>query len=248
MSAVAKEKPRDLTSPSVTRLFGELGAMLAQPAKSKSARRTQLLKSLSQLRTFSPTELDSLRDVVKELAVQVDQLVPSANDAPVSAEDRKRAAREDAAVQAVLSAPLPRGSMSTPESRRRGKEAMAAGAQNAAATLQARIASKELISSGELQRALDVQRQAISLAVKKNRMFAMVGPSGENFYPAFYADSSLDRRALEAVSQTLGSLPGASKFYFFTAKSTFLGETPLEALRKGRVDAVLSAAAGFAER
>lgn len=248
MSAAIKEKPPAGAAPSATRLFGEIGAILAQPAKTKSARQAQLRRSLSQLNQFSRTELDSFRDVVKELVVQVGHLTPSANDAPASAEERKRAAREDATLQAVLSAPPRRGSMATPESRRRGAEAMAAGALNAANTMQERIAKGELISSGELQRALGVQRQAVSLAVKKNRLFAMVGPSGENFYPAFYADANLDRRFLESVLQVLGTLPAASKFHFMTAKSTFLGETPLEALRKGRVDATLRAAAGFAER
>lgn len=120
--------------------------------------------------------------------------------------------------------------------------------ETAAATTAARIANGELISSGELQRALDVKRQAISVAVKAKRLFAIVGPSGENFYPAYYADETLDRRKLEQVSKALGSLPAPSKHHFFTSKSSMLGETPLQALRKGREADVLAAAAGFAER
>ena len=138
--------------------------------------------------------------------------------------------------------------MSTSQSIRQGNEAIARAEQNAAATTAARIANHELINSGALQHALNVKRQAISSAVKAKRLFAIVGPSGENYYPAYYADPTLDRRSLEKVSKALGSLPAPSKHHFFTSKSTMLQETPLDALRKGREAEVLAAAAGFAER
>lgn len=138
--------------------------------------------------------------------------------------------------------------MSTPESIHQGNEAMFWAEQKAAATIAARIANRELISSGELQRMRAVKHQAVSGAVKAKRLFAVVGPSGKNYYPAYFADLTLDLRALEEVSKTVGSLPAASKHHFFTSKSTRLQETPLDALRKGRVTEVLAAAAGFAER
>jgi len=119
--------------------------------------------------------------------------------------------------------------------------------KNEVVTLQERIKSGELISSGELQKALSVGRQAISNALNSGRMFAFVGPSGEYYYPSFYADGSLDRRVLEKVTKVLGKLPAASKYYFFTSKFTALGRTPLDALGKGRVDDVLAAATSFAQ-
>lgn len=244
MSAIAKEQPHSVQH-LAAELFERLGALFAKPrlpsAKSVSA---EVEKSVRQLRNKgSVAELKTLRDTVQELAAQMDQLVPCAQDAP------GEAAHQDALGDALLTAAQGRGPtpMSTPKSIREGEAALALAGHRAAESVQARIASGELISSGELQRALDVKRQAVSGAVKAGRMFAIVGPSGDNFYPAFYADPALDRRALEKVTRALGSLPAASKYYFFTRTSTLLQETPLQALRKGRVAEVLAAAAGFAE-
>ena len=162
----------------------------------------------------------------------------------------KIAQREDAVGKAVLDAAGRRRpmSLSTAKSIRQGNEALARAEQNAAAALSARIANHEFVSLVDLQRALAVKRRAIFDAVKARRLFAIVGSTGERFYPAYWADPGLDRRALEQVSKALGSLPAASKHHFFTSVSTSMQETPLDALRKGRKSEVLAAAAGFAER
>lgn len=99
-----------------------------------------------------------------------------------------------------------------------------------------------LIRSAELQQRLKVGRQAISIAVTAKRMFRLVGPSGERYYPAFFADEGLDRRVVEKVSQALQSLPAEAKYLFFTSVLAVLNETPLDALRRGRVEQVLAAA------
>jgi hypothetical protein len=52
--------------------------------------------------------------------------------------------------------------------------------QATATTLKKRIEYGELIGSGVLERALNVQCQALSAAMKAGRLFAFVGPSGEN--------------------------------------------------------------------
>ena len=257
MSAIAKHKPLQVSVQSSAQLFGQLGEMFSQSGKAFSVDKVSaaLNKSMRQLQHHaSLAELITLRNVVRELASQVDRLVPD-NDGsalPVLADPDalERAQREDAVGEKVLDAAGRRGpmGMSTPKSIRQGNEAMARAEQNAVATTAARIANGELISSGELQRALDVKRQAISGAVKAKRLFAIVGPSGENYYPAYYADPTLDRRTLEQVSKVLGSLPAPSKHHFFTSKSTMLQETPLDVLRKGREAEVLAAAAGFAAR
>lgn len=54
--------------------------------------------------------------------------------------------------------------------------------------------------------------------------------------------------AREGLRKVLGHLPAESRHFFLSSKSTWLGETPLEALRKGRMSDVLAAAAGFVER
>ncbi|MET0964220.1 MAG: hypothetical protein ABWY05_15605 [Noviherbaspirillum sp.] len=257
MSTIAKHKSPQVPLQSSAQLFSELGEMFLKPDKGFSAQKVSasLNKSLRQLQDHvSPAELVTLRNVVRELASQVDRLVPINDSSAVSSasdfDELERARREDALGEKVLDAAGRRGPivMSTPKSIRQGNEAMARAEKNAAATTAQRIANHELISSGELQLALGVKRQALSSAVKARRLFAIVGPSGENYYPAYYADPTLDRRTLEQVSKALGSLPAPSKHHFFTSKSTMLQETPLDALRKGREAEVLAAAAGFAER
>jgi hypothetical protein len=108
------------------------------------------------------------------------------------------------------------------------------------------IASGELLTSAELSARLSMTTSALTAAVKAKRMFFLKGPRGRNVYPAFFADKSLDRKVLEGVSKQLGDLPAASKYFFFTSPRTSLGgKSPLHALAKGKVDAVLKAAAAF---
>ncbi|WP_051971305.1 hypothetical protein [Massilia sp. 9096] len=138
--------------------------------------------------------------------------------------------------------------MATKKSKVDGEAFMLESRAGSAAALASRIERKELITSAELQDALKIRRQSVSEAVKSHRLLALVGPSGENYYPTFYADPDFDRRALEKVTKSLGALPGASKYSFFTTKSNVLGTTPLGALRQGRLVDVLNAAAAFGDR
>lgn len=110
------------------------------------------------------------------------------------------------------------------------------------------IAAQRLLPGSELRARLGVSPQALSAALKAKRMFVMQGPSGGYYYPAFFADAKHDRHVLERVCKALGDLPAASKWDFFTTPKISLGNrTPLEALVKGKLDAVLVAAAGFLE-
>lgn len=109
--------------------------------------------------------------------------------------------------------------------------------------------SGHLLSAAQFQQGLQISRQAISKAIKDNRMFYIDGPSGENLYPAFFTDAKQNRRNLERVCKVLNDLPGASKWQFFTtAKHSLGGRTPIDALAAGDVEKVLTAAAGFVER
>ena len=223
MSAIAKHKPPQVSLQSSAMLFGQLGEMFSKPGMTFSAQEVSaaLNKSVRQLQNHvSPDELVTLHDFVRELASQVDRLVPSSDSSALpplaDSDELARAHREDALGKKVLDAVGRRGPMVmlTPKSIRQGNDTMVRAEQNAAVTIAARIANHEHISSGELQRALDVKRQAISGAVKAKRLFAIVEPSGENYYPAYYADPTLDRRTLEQVSKALGSLPAPSKHHF----------------------------------
>lgn len=95
---------------------------------------------------------------------------------------------------------------------------------------------------------LNCTRQALSKAVGSNRMF-YVEHEGTRYFPVSFGEGArYRRRDLEAVSKELGGLPGGAKLLFFmTPKGSLGGATPLEALARGNVDAVLVAARGFTE-
>lgn len=111
------------------------------------------------------------------------------------------------------------------------------------------IREGRLLPSAEMSRRLGVRPQSLSAALKKKRMFVITGPSGEYYYPAFFADDKrYDRPVLEKVCMALGDLPAGSKWDFFTTQRISLGgKSPLEALAKGKVDAVMNAAKAFVE-
>jgi len=255
MSAIAKESPH-VQHRAGSELFDQLSALLARPqVPSLRVVTSEVQKSVRRFHAAgSEDDVAALRLIAQEVVDQIDQLVtpdPSgASPEQFDPQEMAHAAREDAHPDAALEAAMHRGHkvMSTSQSMRAGGEERAAVVQAAAATLQDRMEKGELIGSGVLQRELNVQRQALSAAVKAGRLFAFVGPSGENYYPAFYADPTLDRRAVEKVSKALGELPAASKYYFFTEPFTALQDTPLGALRKGRLTEVLAAAASVVGR
>lgn len=122
-------------------------------------------------------------------------------------------------------------------------------------TTQSKAARAKDVKEGRLLPAvqvwtrLNISKQAVSKAVKENRMFTLDGPSGESLYPAFFTDEHYNRRALEKVSKALGNIPGPSKWQFFTTgKGSLAGRTPLDALAAGKVEEVLVTAVGFVER
>lgn len=120
--------------------------------------------------------------------------------------------------------------------------------RESAAALQRRIESKELLSLQEFRAALHVDVEHIKEAVTDGRMFVIASPGGEEFYPAFYGDKSFARSDLESAARALTGVSADSKFHFFTSKSTLLAATPLDALKEGRLENVLTAAAAFSER
>lgn len=250
MTTALKAKPFGQALEPSARLFGQLEELLSSPGKRKTPKivSTELQKSVRQLQQqASLQEIHVLQDVVRELSSQLEGLASTTR--PDSAEEA-RAAREDAVIEQVLRRAQAEKSpvTSTPHSIQQGERLMAEARQKSVATLHERIEREEYITSAKLQAAWHVKRQAISNALAAGRIFAVVGPSGDNYYPSFYADESLDRRVVEKVTRALGALPAASKYHFFTSQFTPLGRTPLEALRRGSVQEVLAAASSFAER
>lgn len=106
-----------------------------------------------------------------------------------------------------------------------------------------------LLTSAQICNLLGITRQALSRAVGARRMFAVDGPGGAQWYPAFYGGSTANRRDIEKVSGVLGDLPGDAKWQFFTTpKHSLGGRTPVEALEGGALESVLRSAAEVRER
>ncbi len=171
---------------------------------------------------------------------------------PPELPEEVEAAAVDAKVDEILRLARERPSdapLATEESIRAGAEYMRQVRQDAMTTLLARIERKDFVPRDELRELLGVNDEWITDALADNRLFFVLGPSEVHYFPSFYADAIFDREALESVCHKLGDLSGASKYFFFTSKSTFLRtRTPLEALSAGMLTEVLIAAEGFAER
>lgn len=157
---------------------------------------------------------------------------------------------EDVKVKAILgdSRKGQPTSVTTPESVEANEEFMKGMRAGSERALLSRIKCKELITKGELIERLGGKRRWVSNALKTEHLFSLPGPSGVDYFPAFFADDSYDRRALCKVAYALEGLPGASKYWFFVRKSTRLQTTPLEALAAGRTMEVVGCAIAFAQQ
>ncbi|MRW88513.1 hypothetical protein GJ699_00780 [Duganella sp. FT80W] len=106
-----------------------------------------------------------------------------------------------------------------------------------------------LLRSSDFLAPLGISRQALSNAVRDQRIFSIDGPSNVQLYPAFFVTSAQQRRRLEKISKALGDLPGPSKWQFFISPKVSLnGRTPVAALQDGDLAKVLTAANAFKER
>ena len=105
-----------------------------------------------------------------------------------------------------------------------------------------------LVSEDEFARSMGWSAGWVAKAVSAGTLF-MVKQDGQQLYPSFFADATLKRRQLIAVTKMLKDLDGFTKWQIFVGGKGFLGgATPLEALRDGKLRQVKVAAEGFAER
>ena len=122
---------------------------------------------------------------------------------------------------------------------------MKLGEANAAKTLLERISRRELITEEAFAKRLGVSREWIAEALEDHRLFLFLGPDEVKYFPALYGDLTIDRHTLEEARAMLGNLASASRYHFYTSRTTFLlTRTPLEALRNGLLAKVLMAADG----
>ena len=89
----------------------------------------------------------------------------------------------------------------------------------------------------------------LSEAVATRRVFNVELNNGTMMIPAFFVDARFNQRQVQSVCKVLEPLPGGSKWQFFSTGKGFLGgQTPLQALKAGRLRAVKTCAKGFRER
>ncbi|WP_233799806.1 hypothetical protein [Paraburkholderia sp. HP33-1] len=101
------------------------------------------------------------------------------------------------------------------------------------------------MSFDALLAALQATPRDIDRELRDGRIFS-VELAGQLYYPAFFADSNIDRAALGSVSIALGGMPGWTKFDFLVSRRESLGErSALEALAAGAVALVLNCAQRF---
>jgi hypothetical protein len=247
--------------PAAVGFFEQLAGLFASSSSNSQPKleSRQLDASLKALQHASSDELAAVSEILQKISAKVFKLNESSarlNAAPIQGKVKKpahaeQAQHQDALVSGVLARALEEGaeSVSCAEQEHANAEVLSWLRRQSAAALQRRIERKELLPPKEFQNALGISRQSVNEAIKSRRMFALLGPSGEYYYPAFYADGNLNRREVEKVAKVLGDLPAPSKYHFFTSKSLFLGVvTPLQALKKGRLEDVMIAATAYKER
>jgi len=163
--------------------------------------------------------------------------VPTLEEWEVAQEEERIAER----AFAEMAKPCRRSTV-TPESIAAGEAHLAEAHLRAAETVKQQIESKELLTADEFCDVLEVAVDWLDAALDECRVFAITGPGGRSYYPAFYADPGIKLEHFERVTRTLALLHPRSQYLFYTTVRTSLGMTPLDALRAGRLDEVINAA------
>lgn len=117
--------------------------------------------------------------------------------------------------------------------------------------MNSQLASEDaprLVGEAEFARSIGWSAGSVAKAVSAGTLF-VVKLDGQQLYPSFFADGTLKRRQLIAVTRMLNDLDGFTKWQFFVSgKGSLGGATPLAALREGRLRQVKVTAEGYAER
>lgn len=105
-----------------------------------------------------------------------------------------------------------------------------------------------LVGVEDCARSLNCSPASVIRAVADGALF-VVTQGGQQLYPSFFADTTLKRRQLIAITRLLKHLDGLTKWQFFVrGKGSLGGLTPLAALRLGKFRQVKVSAEGAAER
>lgn len=109
------------------------------------------------------------------------------------------------------------------------------------------LARDDMLTLAEAGQALGLTAPAVNDRFRAGKLIALEAGARGRRYPAWQFEDEVAGRPLEAVLEVLKGLnPWASYRFFTTPDSALEDETPLDALRRGDIEAVVEAAKLFA--
>jgi hypothetical protein len=106
-----------------------------------------------------------------------------------------------------------------------------------------------VVSSGRVAELLNISRQAVDKRRAANQLLALTQGRRGYSYPTFQFEDGKTLNGLEEVLRNLRALDPWMQLRFFTSPHERLGnETPIEALRSGKVNDVVRVAGGYGEQ
>ena len=106
-----------------------------------------------------------------------------------------------------------------------------------------------VVSSGRVAELLNVTRQAVDKRRAANLLLALTQGRRGYSYPTFQFEDGKTLNGIEEVLRNLRALDPWMQLRFFTSPHERLGtETPIEALRSGKVNDVVRVASGYGEQ
>jgi hypothetical protein len=109
------------------------------------------------------------------------------------------------------------------------------------------LARDDMLTLAEAAQALGLTAPAVNDRFRAGKLIALEAGARGRRYPAWQFEDEVAGKPLEAVLEVLKGLsPWTSYRFFTTPDSTLDGETPLDVLRRGDIEAVVEAANLFA--
>lgn len=228
--------------PNARRILNEIMTLLFAPEAViyKGVPSARITALTAQFERASKQDVTTVKSLLSELVGQLEMMENRIELREIEESERAFQARLEAqeerhrAMEPIRAARL----------RREGQEIVREWLVTDQEAVLQKIKSKELLTLPEFLEARGVSKRTLSIAVGTGRMFCVVGPNGQNYYPVFFVDSSeYIRQCLGKVCRAIGSIPPYAKYQFFTTNSHWMmgGGTPLDAIRSGRVNDVLQA-------
>lgn len=93
-----------------------------------------------------------------------------------------------------------------------------------------------------------MSRQAVDKRRAANQLLALTQGRRGYSYPSFQFYEGTTLKGLTEVLEKLSALDPWMQLNFFTSQNERLGGTPIDALREGRLDAVVRLASGYGEQ